>query len=117
VECLPGAPDAVAFGTIMLKIHTVTTPNGKVVERWWNPGWSEAHYLLIEGVVWALDRMVRHGIMFSEDGALVKAHRAIPFSDTSIRTRVPHSIGPSAERPRTTDWESRCSSTGGESVR
>jgi len=79
VECLPGTPDAIAFGTIIIKIHTVTTPNGKVVERWWNPGWSEDHYLVIDGVVWALDRMVRHGILFSEDGALTKAHQSNPI--------------------------------------
>ena len=79
VECLPGTPDAIAFGTVIVKIHTVTTPNGKVVERFWNPGWTEDHYLLIDGVVWALARMVRHGVLFYEEGAPVKVHQGNPI--------------------------------------
>jgi hypothetical protein len=87
VECLPGSPDAIAFGTVIIREHIVTTPKGRMVDRFWNPGWSEDHYLLIEGDVWALDKMVRHGILMFEGDVMVQVHQSNPlFRYTNQRT-------------------------------
>lgn len=44
VECLPGSPGAQAFGTFAVRMHDVTTRDGRMLERFSNPSF-EGHYL------------------------------------------------------------------------
>jgi hypothetical protein len=75
VPCLPGAPDAVAFGSVTARLHLVTTPDGRTATRWSNPEISEDFRLQIAGDTWLKWHWVRHGKMVEdEDGNLLFDH-------------------------------------------
>jgi hypothetical protein len=70
--CLPGTPDQVAFGTVGIRMHIVTRPDGRFSYGWSNPYVSDDFRLEIAGETWWIlhHRLQRHGMEFydgSED--------------------------------------------------
>jgi hypothetical protein len=77
-SCLPGTPDMIAFGSVGIRIHTVTRPDGRFKDNWANPYISDDFRLEIAGDTWwAIEsRMERHGVEFY-DGSYDRPRKVI----------------------------------------
>jgi hypothetical protein len=71
----PGTPDVWAFGTLIIREHIVTTPDGRVRERWTNPGFSEDWHFEIAADTWVIWHWIRRGmIVWDADGNMLDNH-------------------------------------------
>lgn len=64
VPCLPGAPTAIAFGSVGIREHLVAKPDGLVKDRWSNPYFSDDFHLEIAGDTWRIIFGNRHAIEY-----------------------------------------------------
>jgi hypothetical protein len=62
-SCLPGSPDKIAFGSLVLREHTVVSPGGRLLDNWTISFSDDFRLEIASDTWWAIDsRLERRGV-------------------------------------------------------